>query len=274
MTDPTKENIVTKIWREEPEPDNPFAARACYCSGFDVYGDLLGKIGWVEYLWLLIRLEPPQPAQARMLETLAVGLANPGPREPSVHAAMCAGVGGSTKASALIAALAVGAGNLGGAREVFAAMQNWAACGTDLPAWGERIRNPPVDERDDVWPPFEHTPGFDPNGAGCPTPVRQLLNQLTALDASPVLPWLQRQREVLEREAKAPLAFSGVAAAALHALGFTPEQGEMLFLLLRLPGAAAHALEQERSWARFPFFGAGLTLTDDPGPTPSSPDHE
>jgi citrate synthase len=184
---------------------------------------------------------------------------------------MCAGVGGSTRASALIAALSVGAGNLGGARDVFAAMGNWAACGTDLEAWRERIRKPPVDERTDVWPPFEHTPGFDPNGAGCPTPVRQLLNHLTALDAGPVLPWLQQNREVLQLEADAPLAFSGVAAAALHALGFTPEQGEMLFLLLRLPGAAAHALEQEMNWAKFPFFGNGLRLTDDPGPASPRP---
>lgn len=79
-------------------------------------------------------------------------------------------------------------------------------------------------------------------------------------------PWLAAHRETLEQCAAAPLAFSGVAAATLHVLGFSPEQGEMLFLLLRLPGAAAHALEQEKSWARFPFFGSGLTLTDDPGP--------
>ena len=79
MTDSARETIATKIWREEPEPDNPFAARIAYCSGFDVYGDLLGRISWVQYLWLLIRLEPPTAAQAQMLEALAVGIANPGP---------------------------------------------------------------------------------------------------------------------------------------------------------------------------------------------------
>ena len=266
MTNNALETIATKIWKEEPESDNPFAAHACYCSGFDVYGDLLGKIGWIEYLWLLFRLEPPSDNEAKMLEALAVGIANPGPREPSVHAAMCAGAGGSTRASALIAALSVGAGNLGGAHEVFAAMNNWVECGEDLGTWRQRIRHPPVEERADVWPAFEHAPGFDPHGAGCPRPVVQLLNHLTALGTGTVLPWLQRHRELLQQEADAPLAFSGVAAAALHAMGFTPAQGEMLFLLLRLPGAAAHALEQEMNWARFPFFGTGLTLTDDPGP--------
>jgi len=54
-----------------------------------------------------------------------------------------------------------------------------------------------------------------------------------------------------------------VAAAALADLGFNPDQGEMLHLLLRLPGAAAHALEQRTaSYKDFPFFV--LDLQDDP----------
>ncbi|PCJ84640.1 MAG: citryl-CoA lyase, partial [Thiotrichaceae bacterium] len=77
----TREQITTNIWREEAEPDNPFAAAKSYCAGFDVYGDLLGKISLIEYLWLLFKLEPPSKEQARMLEGLAVALANPGPRD-------------------------------------------------------------------------------------------------------------------------------------------------------------------------------------------------
>ncbi|MEE8428226.1 MAG: citryl-CoA lyase, partial [Gammaproteobacteria bacterium] len=117
-----KEVIHTRIWEEEPEPDNPFAARACYCCGYDVYGDLLGKAGWSEYLYLLFRGERPNEAQARLLEGLAVILANPGLRDHGVRAAMNGGVGGSTHAACLMAALAVGAGQLGGGREVVLAM--------------------------------------------------------------------------------------------------------------------------------------------------------
>jgi citrate synthase len=48
-------------------------------------------------------------------------------------------------------------------------------------------------------------------------------------------------------------------------LGCTPEQGEMLFLLLRLPGAAVHALEQKHTgYKNFPFFQ--IELENDPGP--------
>src|SRR6185369_13567014 len=104
------EQIRTRIWLEEPEPDNPFATKAAYCHGYDVYGGMLGKARWVEMLFLLFRGEAPTSTQSELLETLAVALANPGPRDSSVHAAMCGGVGGSTAASCLIAALAVGAG--------------------------------------------------------------------------------------------------------------------------------------------------------------------
>ncbi|TNE76075.1 MAG: citryl-CoA lyase [Gammaproteobacteria bacterium] len=256
------EQITTRIWRETAEGDNPFAASACYCAGYDVYGDLLGKASYIEYLYLLFKLEPPTSGQAKLLEGLAVALANPGPRDHSVRAAMCAGVGGSTHASALIGAISVGAGNLGGGREVFTAAQYWSQCGTDINAWRQMIKEPPVEERADVWVPMEHPPGFDPNGASCTTPVKQTLAYLASLEGSEHLEWLSGNRESLEESAGLPLAMSGVAAAAMVDLGFSPEQAEMLYLLLRLPGAAAHSLEQEKlGWRKYPFHGDGLKLT-------------
>jgi citrate synthase len=261
------EVIHSRIWEEEAEPDNPFAAAACYCHGYDVYGDLLGKASWSEYLYLLFCGEPPSANQSRLLEGLAVALANPGPRDHSVHAAMSGGVGGSGSAACLMAALAVGAGNLSGSREVLEAMKYWQICEQNLDKWRERIQNPPKEERTDVWTPMEHPPGFDPYGASCSTPVRQVLTYLARCEAGSALPWLLKQREALENIADCPLAMSGVAAVALHDLGFTPKQGEMLYLLLRLPGAAVHALEQRGyGWRRFPFFGGKLILTNDPGP--------
>jgi citrate synthase len=266
------EVIHSKIWEEIAEPDNPFAAAQCFCAGYDVYGDLLGKATWIEYLYLLFAGERPTQAQARLLESLAVAIANPGPRDPSIHAAMCGGVGGSTHASCLMAALGVGAGQLGGAHEVAIAMDYWQACGTDLSAWIDRLKNPPQEERADVWTPIEHPPGFDPHGASCATPIRQTLDFLARISSGKALVWLRENREKLEQSTDCPLAITGVAAAALIDLGFSNDQGEMLFLLLRLPGAAVHALEQrEYGWRRFPFFTNGLELTDDPGPVSTNP---
>src|SRR5688572_10602944 len=146
--------LASRIWLEEPEPNNAFACRAAYCHGYDVYGEMLGNAGWVDMLYLLVKGEAPSRARAAALELLAVALANPGPRDASVHAAMCAGVGGSPAASALMAALAVGAGGSGGAREVFRAMQAWAACDKDIEAWRSRWTEQatPHHEPIDVWP--------------------------------------------------------------------------------------------------------------------------
>ncbi|MDG1819009.1 MAG: citryl-CoA lyase [Porticoccaceae bacterium] len=261
MPNDSAEAITTKIWRETPEADNPFAAADCFCSGYDVYGDLLKNASFIDYLFLLFKLEPPTSQQSALLEGLAIALANPGPRDHSVNAAMSAGVGGSTHASALIAALSVGAGNLGGAREVFHAMDYWQRCAINLQDWQQIINSPPEEGRADVWLPMEHPPGFDPNGISCTTPVLKTLAHLVEVGQTPHLVWLQDNREQLEACAKCPLAFSGVAAAALSDLGFLPEQAEMLYLLLRLPGAAVHSLEQEKlGWRKFPFFADGFKL--------------
>jgi citrate synthase len=245
--------IRTRIWREEPEVDNPFATRAAYCRGYDVYGEMLGHARWVEMLYLLFRNEAPSAAQANLLEALAVALANPGPRDASVHAAMCGGVCGSTAASSLMAALAVGAGQLAGGHEIFLAMEGWAECGTNLDAWRQRHARHDVTSGS-IWPNSEHAPGFDPHGVSTATTVKQTLACLAGFNAGEYLPWLQQNLGDVETTAGCPLALSGVAAAAFADLGFTPEQGEMLHMLLRLPGAAAHALEQRPlGYKKFPF---------------------
>ncbi|TQV85699.1 citryl-CoA lyase [Exilibacterium tricleocarpae] len=273
--DDPKETIRSSFWHEQAEPDNPFAAAVCRCAGFDVYGDLLGKASWIEYLYLLFQGEQPDAAQTKLLNGLAVAIANPGPRDYSVHAAMAAGAGGSTLASNLMAALAVGAGRLGGAREVCEAMGLWEQCGRDLNTWQralEQYRNARQTVTADIWPAAQHPPGFDPRGISCPTPIRQTLTQLADNNVAIHLQWLQEHRSDMEAAAALPLAISGVAAAAFMDLGFDHQQGEMLYLLLRLPGAAAHALDQHgQSRRTFPFFRNGINLQNDPGPKRGSP---
>jgi citrate synthase len=263
VTDIDPANLIhTRIWQEEAEPDNPFATRAAYCRGYDVFGEMVGNARWVEMLYLLLRDELPGAAALDMLEALAVALANPGPRDPSVHAAMCGGVAGSSAAASLIAALGVGAGRYRGSRDVFDAMVAWNACGTDIDAWGRYLHSG-TEEPIDIWPHREHPPGFDPHGVSTSGIVRQLLVALVKVGASPRLSWLAQHWPEMEGAAGMPLEMTGVAAAAFADLGFAPEEGEMLYLLLRLPGAAAHALEQGRNgFKRFPFYP--VELQDDP----------
>jgi citrate synthase len=266
MSDNFSQVINTRIWHEQPEPDNPFAAASCHCHGYDVYGQLLGRASYIEYLYLLLKGERPDAAAAAAFGILAVALANPGPRDPSVHAAMAAGATGAPASSALMAAIAAGAGGAGGAREVLQAMQAWAQCGTDLDAWRTLLAAPAVN-RPLFWPQSECAPGFDPHGVRCATPVLQLLAALRAVLPEGRLAWLDQHRAALEQASGAPLAQSGVVAAAFADLGMSPAEGEMFTLLWRLPGAAVHALEQgQRGFRQFPFFETALG--NDPGPAP------
>jgi citrate synthase len=256
------EHIHTAIWHEDPEPGNDFATHRARCRGYDVYGDMLGRIRWTEMLYLLFRGERASAAQAELLETLAVALANAGPRDPAVHAAMGAGASGSTAAASLMAALAVGAGQSGGARDVYLAMLLWRECRQDEGAWRRHLARP-RDEAAAIWPEQEHVAGFEPHAAAGSTVVRQCLACLADISPGRHLRWLADEQERLESDAGLPLALTGVAAAALLDLELRPDAGEMLHLLLRLPGAAAHALEQrERGHKQFPFFA--LELLNDP----------
>lgn len=256
--------LTTTLWQEVPEPTDPFAVRTARCAGYDVYGELLGRASYPELLLLLFTGERPTAPAAALLNDLAVVLANPGPRDPSVHAAMCAGVGHSPAASALTAALAAGAGQGGGARDVLLAMSAIQDRGTDLAAWELALASEPPAEPDDVWPVMEHPPGFAPHAGPRPGIVQDALARLAerAPEAG-MLRFLASHADALEAAAGRPLAMSGVAAAALHDLGLPPQTGEMLTLLLRLPGAAAHALEQQaRGFKSFPF--GAVDLLNDP----------
>lgn len=263
MSDNFGNTINTHIWSELAGPDNPFVAEVCRCHGYDVYGDILGKASYPEFLFLLFKGERPSPAQTRALELLTIALANPGPRDPSVHAAMAAYVSGTPAASALIGALAVGAGSHQGAREVRLAVEYWQHLGTDLAQWHAHLQRPPKPTQLSVWPEMDHPPGFDPYGKTASQPVRQTMERLLAFLPAGNLQWLSHSHPDLERHINMALNLLGVAAAALCDLGFSPEEAEMLTMLMRLPGAAAHALEQKsRGFRQFPFFD--LELDYDP----------
>lgn len=262
-----KPMLHSKIWYDEAEPDNAFASKNSYCHGYNVTQEILPNATWSQYMYLLFTGQRATEQQSQLLEKLAVAIANPGMRDLSIRSAMNAGVGGSTSASCLIAALGVGAGQYGGAREVFTLVQSWQQFGQDLSAWQRFLQDPnAADSHQTVWASYEHAPGFDPNGDQCPTTVLDVLDYLCTLAPEGALHWLQQNRLALEAVSSMPLAITGVIAAAFYDLQLGAKQSEMLYLLLRLPGAAVHAIEQEHyGWRNFPFFGEHTELTNDPG---------
>lgn len=260
----------TDIWHEEPEINNPFAARACYSHGYDVYNQIVPNATWAESLFLLFSGQRPSPKQAQLLEKLAVILAHTSMRDASVRAAMNSGVSGATHAASLMAALAVGAGQYGGSHEVALCVQLWQRCGNDLQQWQQQLlayQQPKSSHHvADIWHDIQHPVGFDLHCPQCPATIKQSLALLAQLSEGQALAWLLSNQQALEQAVNASLATTGVMAAAFYDLGFNEHQAEMLFLMLRLPSAAVLALEQQQQgWHKFPFFGEQIQLSNDCG---------
>lgn len=258
------ETITTTLWKEEASEQTPFRPRQCLCAGYDVYADLMQHASAVEYLYLLFKQEQPGSAQTMLLNRLVIAVANAGPRDHGVQAAMSAGAGGAGAAASLMAAVASGAGSFNGAKEIYLLRCAMDECRQDFARWQEYIRNShsPDFHRnrlDDVWPAPEHVPGFDSHIEHAVEPTLLALKHLADISPGEQLAWLQTSVTDLEAIAGCGVSLSFVAAAALHDLDMDAEQSEMLFLWLRLLGAGAHAIEQRRlGWQRFPFYTEGI----------------
>jgi citrate synthase len=141
--------------------------------------------------------------------------------------------------------------------------------GTEFLQWEAGLKSNHKPARLGIWPENDNPSGFDPYGTSTAKPVLQILEKLLPLLPGSQFSWFVAHRRRLEASCGRPLNMFGVVALAFNALGFSPTQGEMLVLLLRLPGAAVHALEQrERGFRQFPFFN--IELDHDPKANPIS----
>lgn len=251
--------IKTAIVQEIANPDNPYQATQVLQRGVDVFEHLVGKVSWVEMLLRLFREQSPTVEECQLLETLAVAVMNPGPRDNSVYAAMCGGAGQSSSAGCLTAAVLAGAGRHLGAREVFECMTQWSQRDMRLEAWLEPLSSR---KREGVWPAISTPAGWDEAVPCLSAPLEQLLFALKSAGSFNDAPlgWCCTHYSVLSQRHQASCTLPLIASTVFHTLGLTAVQGEMLFILLRLPGAAAHSAEQ-----------ASLNYRDFPFPTISYP---
>lgn len=257
----------TAIWEEEASK-NPYYPKACYCFGYDVFNDVLKNGTYNEYLYLLLTGNQIDPLHIKLFETLLIALAHPGLRDPSVRAAMNAGVGGSRAAAALMAAVAVGAGQAGGAHELKLALDMHMSARENAETWQSAMRDSLLPQEADVWLQLEHIPGFDPYLATIIPPSYTLLQHCAEL-AGPNshTQWFLMHYMSLEKAAGYGVNFIGVIASVLMDLKIDSAIAEYFFMFARLPGAAIHAQEAKMNGFRqFPFFNDSIHLTNDPGP--------
>lgn len=116
------DKTLTKIWQEQASDDNPYIASSAHCHGYDIF-ELMKKRSFIDVLFLMFRGELPNKNDSELLESLMIGLINPGPRHPATRAAMNVGVGKSDVNNILPIGSAVLGGELLGGLAVEAAMR-------------------------------------------------------------------------------------------------------------------------------------------------------
>ena len=230
----------TRIWKEIPCSENPYVTERCLCHGYDLQ-NLMRQRSYVDMIYLLIRGELPTLDQSKLLETLMIGLCNPGPRHPATRAAMNAGVAQTDTAHILpIALLIMGGGYLGGS-EVQAAMRFIRRHIRSNPE--VVVNNLMEDDNHPNDGDYHIAPGFGTHFGDVDIMPQRVVDILLKLNgAGKFLNWGSYFSAQLNKHRYGWL-MPGVAAATFLELGFHPRTGAGLFQLLCGPGLLAHGLE-------------------------------
>lgn len=256
------ERVETRIWLEQPAPDNPYNAAAAFCHGYDLRELLAGCSYW-EYVYLLFTGRRCAADQRDLLEKLGIALANPGPRHPATRAVIAAAVSKTDPANVLPLGLNVLAGAHLGATECADAMRFLKRMSRRDPL--EEARNRSADPDATTEGDRHPAPGFGTRFGGIDHLAGTLAASLAqAPGAGAVLAWAQRFAQELQRQGCGGWLMPGLAAAAFLDLGFHPKWGPGLFQWLSAPGLLAHAVEMSNQpLTALPFIDDSRYFIDD-----------
>jgi citrate synthase len=211
--------------------------------------ELIGRLGFAEMVWLMLRGEIPTPDQARLLEAALVAAVDHGPHAPSIAIARMAVTCGLPLNGAMASAINALDDIHGGAgqqcMELLAAVDLAAgqrdATEDGVAAVLERYQS----EHGKIVPGFGHRwHGVDPRA------VRLLQLVAEAEQGGVVAGRFARHAKTVERLLEAqkrspiPMNIDGATAVLYSELGFAPALGRGIFILSRSVGILAHAWEQ------------------------------
>jgi citrate synthase len=249
--------------------------------------ELIGTLSYPQMVWLMLRGELPEPAQARLLEAAMVAAVDHGPHAPSIAISRMATTCGLPINGAMASAINALDGIHGGAgQQCMSLMYAIAAASADGPDKAttsgaadrvEQVLDAYVAEHGKIVPGFGHRwHDVDPRA------VRQLALVVRSRQAGVVdgrFAAIGSRIEQLLGARKGvpiPMNIDGATAVIYCELGFEPALGRGLFILSRSVGILAHAWEQTQQGGRIkgPLPTAfGYSYTGPARRHPPSPDN-
>lgn len=216
--------------------------------------ELIGRAGFVDTIWLLVRGEMPSPAQSALLEAALMSGADHGPQAPSIAVARMAATCGIGLNGAIASAVNVLGDVHGGAGQeclgLLLDMQHRVEAGESRDVVADAVVAG-YRERGGYVPGFGHRfHRRDPRR----DPLLRLLQEATARGeiAGEHLANITAIEASLARRGTRPVPMNidGATAAIYAELGFEPELARGLFVLSRSVGILAHAWEERNSGRR------------------------
>lgn len=217
--------------------------------------ELIGKVGFVDMIWLMLRGELPTRAEASLLEAALVASVDHGPQAPSIAIARMAITCGVGLNNAIGSAVNVLGDVHGGAGEQAVALyQNVArrvAAGDDESSAVKKALAEFIEISGKYIPGFGHRfHPIDPRGPR----LLQMVDDAAAQGAvSGQFASIARavERELLLRKGKRiPINIDGASAVIYAELGFPAPLARGIFCLSRSVGILAHAWEQSEQGGR------------------------
>jgi citrate synthase len=268
------------------EPVNPAAAAEWWATslteilpgvirfrGYPVE-DLIGRAGFVDLIWLMLRGELPDAVPRALLEAALVASVDHGPQAPSIASARMA----ATTGVGINNAVANGINTLGDIHggagqqcmelyaDVVARLETGTSPDEAVAAAVDQARS-----TNRVLPGFGHRfHRVDPRVA----PLLALVEEASMhpeVDGRYVGIGTAVEAEVARVAARpTPMNIDGVTAVVFSALGFAPPLGRGLFVLSRAVGILAHAWEETQSPSRLkgPMPPSVLPAYTGPAPRP------
>lgn len=222
--------------------------------GFPIQ-DLIGRIGFPEMIWLMLRGELPTPAQARLLETAMVAAVDHGPQAPSIAISRMAVTCGLPINGAMASAINALDDIHGGAgqqcMELMQLIRTAADGGEVTESLVEAELERFIAQNGKIIPGFGHRwHGVDPRAVRLLELVRQAQAEGTIAGGYDRIGVLIDQVMTRRKGTPIPMNIDGATAIIYLELGFPPGLGRGLFILSRSVGILAHAWEQQQQGGR------------------------